>query len=530
MKVVGRLILVAGILIGLSGCGEAQQHNSPQEKGSQPSETQTPRTTDFKKVRQPAVAGMFYPRDKADLLKTVDDDLAGVKPASIEKLRGLVCPHAGYRYSGKTAAIAYKQLVGRDCETVVVMAPSHYAAFQGASIPDADAYQTPLGLVPVSPKAAKLVKTPPFVVNPKCDVSRPGWWRQAPKDLPPFGKDTPHTWEHSLEVQLPFLQRTLKNFSLVPIVFGKVEPEAVAKALSPIIDEKTLLVASSDLSHFHPYETAKKLDTTCVEAIIRLNTDWLEQQEACGKLPILTLMHLAKEKGWKTKLLDYRNSGDTAGDKSNVVGYAAIAFFGDGVAKPQDKTTPEQVTPAEQKFLLDLARKTVDDVVNLRGLPEVDVAKVPKNLIPPGACFVTLTKKGKLRGCIGHIFPREPLYEAVLDNAMSAALRDHRFPSVKKDELDDIEIEVSILTIPKRLEFKSPEELLRKLRPDVDGVILRVGRRQATYLPQVWEHFPKKEAFLDHLAQKAGLSASAWRSPEATVLVYQVQAFKESEK
>jgi len=543
------LICVAAIAIASYGCGPGadppveqpvgQVSQQPAPGATEPparpevepsADGPSPQAGTAQKVRGPAVAGMFYKRHKDDLAKEVDGYLATANPEPVEKLRGLISPHAGYDYSGQTAAFAYKLLKGRDLDTVIVMAPSHTARFDGASIPEVIAYETPLGLVPLSPRATKLAGQAPFCKNPTCEVRRPAWWRQAPKELPAFGEDTPHSWEHSLEVQLPFLQRTLGTFHLVPIVFGQVDPEDAARVLAGYVDDKTLLVASSDLSHYHPYQTPKGLDTTCIEAILRLNTDWMERQEACGKGPILTLMHLALKRGWKAKLLDYRNSGDVTGDRSGVVGYAAIAFVqGSGVREPEE-TPLTGFTSDERKFLLDLARKALVDVVNARGLPEVDPKDVPKKLTTPGGCFVTLTKGGKLRGCVGHIFPQEPLYQAVLDNAQAAALQDFRFPSVKRDELDEIAIEVSVLTVPKPLEFKTPGELLRKLRPHVDGAVLRVGQRQATYLPQVWEQIPQTEAFLSHLAEKAGLDPAAWKDPEAGVLIYQVEAFHESER
>jgi hypothetical protein len=478
-----------------------------------------------RRVREPAVAGLFYPGEAEQLGETVEKLLAEARAEPIKNLRALVSPHAGYEFSGKTAAIAFKQLAGREVRTVIVLAPSHYASFAGASISDAGAYRTPLGLVPVSPKAAELAKASPFVVETPCDVHRPQWWRVAPKELPAFGEDTPHTWEHSLEVQLPFLQRVLKDFQLVPVVFGDVDPKAVADALAAHLDPQTVLVASSDLSHYHPYDTAKNLDRICIEAILRLNPVWMETQEACGKGPILALIHLARQKGWKAKLLDYRNSGDTSGDKSGVVGYAAIALFEPETAEPANSPAANSFTPEERKYLLELARTSVVEAVHGRGLVEVEEATVPRRLTEPRACFVTLTEREQLRGCIGHIFPREPLFRAVIENASSAAVRDHRFPAVKPEELEEIEIEISILTVPELLEFSSPEELLAKLRPNIDGVVLMVGTGVATYLPKVWEQLPDKEDFLRHLSEKAGLPDSAWRDPAARVLTYQVEAF-----
>jgi len=505
------------MLVGLCGCGPGLQQTG--QAGDAAPRATGPRATgatpvspaaNAEKVRRPAVAGIFYPRDAETLASQLDRYLAEVKPAPVARLRGIVAPHAGYEFSGPVAAVAYKQLEGRDVNTVIVMAPSHYAYFEGASIPAVDAYETPLGMIPLSPRAKDLLlkETPPVVSNPRCQVSRPRWLGQSPKEPPPDGEDTPHTWEHSLEVQLPFLQRTLKNFTIVPMVFGEVEPKKVADVLDGILDEKTILVASSDLSHFYPYDTACQLDASSIRAICDLDVDWMERvdwlpsESPCGRAPILTLMYLAKKHGWRAKLLDYRNSGDTSGDKSGVVGYAAIVFFEpkEGDTSAEAEAPAARLTPQDGKILLDLAAKTVTEVVTHGTQPAVDLAEMPESLTQRRACFVTLTKKGELRGCIGTIFPREPLCRAVVERARSAATEDSRFLPVGKEELDDLDVEVSVLSVPARLEFKSPEDLVAKLRPNVDGVVLRIGRRQAT-----------------------------WKSPQAMVLIYQVEAFKQPE-
>ena len=511
----GSLIALALLLTGF-GCG-ARPEASRDEQFTNPSGKQKAgeRT---QRVRAPAVAGLFYPGDAAVLSKTVDGLLAGAPEHYIPRLRGLVCPHAGYEYSGQAAAIGYKLLAGRDVQTVVVMGPSHYALFQGACIPDADAYKTPLGLVPISAKAKGLTSVAPFVLEPRCMVQRPGWWRQAPKPAPEEGQDTPETWEHSVEVQVPFLQKVLKNFQILPVVIGKVDPAQVAKALAERIDDKTIVVASSDLSHYHTYQDAKRLDDRCVKAICDIDIDAMAKQEACGELPILTLLHLARQKGWKAQLLDYRNSGDVTGEKDRVVGYAAVAFYA---------PAPENLAAAERKFLLDLARRTLVRVAAGGELPEVPEKELSPKLAEKQACFVTLTKDGALRGCIGHLTAMEPLHRAVAENARNAALRDPRFLPVKPDEVDKIKIEISVLTEPQPLPFSSPEDLLSKLHPNEDGVLLHIGPRTATFLPQVWAQLPDKVKFLEHLSQKAGCEPSAWRGKDVSVSIYHVECFEE---
>jgi len=302
---------------------------------------------------------------------------------------------------------------------------------------------------------------------------------------------------------------------------GQANPEQVAKALVAVIDDRTLVVASSDLSHYHPYLEARVLDNRCIKAICDLNTDEMQSQEACGKLPVLVLMHLARLKGWKAKLLESCNSGDVSGDKNRVVGYAAIGFY---------EPAQETFDAAEKRFLLELARRTLSSVTpNGAAVPVLNGDDIPSKLKQTRGCFVTLTKSGSLRGCIGHIFPREQLYNAVIQNARSAATLDPRFSAVQADEVAGLRIEVSVLTEPRPLKFKSSDEMLGQLRPYEDGVVLQVGRRTATFLPQVWAQIPDKVEFLNNLSLKAGCEAAAWRGTDTAVLTYQVEAFEESE-
>ncbi len=477
--------------------------------------------TGERRVREPAVAGLLYPQDPQALSRAIDGYLQQAKPHAVGGLRALICPHAGYTYSGPVAAHGYRLLQGRDFETVVVLAPSHYAAFAGASVCAADVFRTPLGEVPISPRAAQLAARPPFLSEPRCRVQRPSWASQSSRPLPARGEETPETWEHADEVQVPFLQRVLGKFSLVPVVLGEVDPAAAAKVLAEFIEDRTFLVVSSDLSHYHPYAEAKRLDDRCVQAICRLDIQAMESQEACGRIPILALMHLARAKGWKARLLDCRNSGDVTEDRQRgVVGYAAIAFYA---------PAPGNLSTAEKKLLLEAARKAVRSAAEGKASGPGESKLAEGRLGEFGACFVTLTKGGALRGCIGHILPVEPLGEAVVENACNAAVRDPRFPPLRPEEVDQLEIEISVLTVPQPLVFGSPEELLGGLRPHQHGVVLEVGGRRSTFLPQVWTQIPEKEHFLDQLSVKAGCAAGAWRGNDVRVSVYEVESFEESE-
>jgi hypothetical protein len=523
-KLMGTMLFSIILSLAITGCG--QQNTAPKS-----SETDAALKG---KSRLPAVAGLFYPNSSNTLAKTLDAFLAKAPAAKMEGIRALICPHAGYEYSGPVAAYGYKAIDGGSYKTVILLGPSHYAYFQGASVPAVAAYETPLGRVPVSAIANGLSKRAPFVVEPKCQLQRPQWSGQSSKPEPPTGEDTPETWEHSVEVQIPFLQRVLGDFQIMPVIFGQVDPERVAQAIAPLIDDKTLVIASTDLSHFHAYEEARAMDRQTIDWITGMDIASLQsgkaEESACGRVPVIALMHLAKMKGWKPQLLDSRNSGDTAGSKDHVVGYASIAFMESGDKKSSSNDLsqpPAPLPPDDRRFLLELARKTIASVAAGGELPDSKPDSAPAACRPPKGCFVTLTVNGQLRGCIGNILASGPLYQAVMENACNAALRDPRFKAVSPKEVARIHIEISVLSHPEPLVFDSPEDLLGKLKPHKDGVILKIGAAMATFLPQVWEQLPDKVQFLDELAQKAGCKASAWRGKDATVSIYHVEAFEE---
>lgn len=522
------LMITTSVLASLGfggGAGQQSPTGPPASESARPKRAAAPAPT-----RLPAVAGLFYPKDREELSKTLDGLLGAAPAQAVPNVKALICPHAGYAYSGPVAARAYRTIAGREFRTVVIVAASHYAEFRGVSVAGSAAYETPLGTVPVSEQVRRLAQHSPFVLEPKCFVQRPQWASLSSKLTPPVGDDTPETWEHSVEVQVPFLQKTLKDFTLLPVVYGDADPEQVAQALADILDDQTLVVASTDLSHYHSYSEAKALDQQTVQWICQMDIKALQSPAAaecaCGRLPVLTLLHLARLKGWTPQLLDCRNSGDTSGDRGRVVGYAAIAFTG-----PASRPAPAQepFAEAEKKFLLDLARETLRRVVAQSTPPEVNPDSVPARLREPKGCFVTLTKDGELRGCVGNVVADDPLCQAVMHNAESAALRDPRFPPVTAEELRKLRIEISVLTEPQPLTFRSPDDLLSQLQPRRHGIVLKIGGRSATFLPQVWSQIPDKVEFLGHLSQKAGCPPSAWRGPDVTASTFQVEAFAEPE-
>ena len=351
------------------GCGANRADRRRGNAQKSPAAVAPPR-----KVIGPAVAGLFYPRHEKDLAELVDKLLAEARSAKIENLRGLVCPDAGYEFSGKTAAIAYKQLLGRNIHTAIILGPSHYAWFEGAALPSADAMETPLGLVRLSPKTAALAKRRPFVVDPPAEVERPAWWSQSPqRELPPFGEETPFTWEHSVEDQLPFLQRVLAEFRVVPAVMHQVDPEAAADALLPLLDDETILIASSDLTHFLPYETAMKLDNATIRTICEINPDRLEQEEQAARAvgsrePAVGLREAAHPdtharrpteglEGGPAGLSQQRRRDRRQIERGRLWGDRLLCAFAGGGRRKPAAAEKRQFSAAQRKFLLDLARR-----------------------------------------------------------------------------------------------------------------------------------------------------------------------------
>jgi hypothetical protein len=455
-------------------------------------------------VRQPHVAGQFYPAQQGTLQIMVDSFLNNAEDKRIGDVKALIVPHAGYIYSAGVAGEGFKQLESKKdkIKKVFIIGNNHVngAWFDGISVTNYTHFGTPLGKVKVSPIATELLGKKPFTYNALSENS------------------------HIIEVELPFLQRMLgEDFEIIPLVVGSANQDVIndaAKEINNYIDDSSIIVISSDLSHYHPYADAVQLDTSCIAQIENQSFSGASSCEACGIDAILILLRISEMRGWKAKIVDYKNSGDTAGDKSAVVGYSAIAFY----TEP-GQFKAEVVNAEEQKVLLKLARDTVELYVKEKKTPDAASLQLTPTMKEVRGCFVTLNENGGLRGCIGHIVPQKPLYECVIENAVNAATADPRFPAVQPAELGNIEIEISILTLPEELSYSSPDDLLSKLRPNIDGVVLQSGFRSSTFLPQVWEMFESKESFMQALCQKQGSPDDCWKS--AKVAVYQAQVFGE---
>ena len=432
-------------------------------------------------VRQPAVAGTFYSVDAAELDSTVTAHLDSPLAWDIAA-KALVVPHAGHVYSGAIAGTAYASVrhLAADIERVVLLGPAHRMAFKGIAVPSADAHATPLGHIPVDWQGvASALALPQVHIN-----------------------DAAFENEHSLEVHLPFLQRALGEFALVPLLVGDARPEGVEQVLRKLWGgPETLIVISTDLSHFHDYEAAQKLDADATRAIETFNVEGLSGELACGFRPLSGLLRAAQRLDLRPTTLDVRNSGDTAGDKSRVVGYGSYAFEYSGAAR-----TPEKY----REPLLNIAQQSIRHGIKTGACPNVEVLSFPHPMRTHRRTFVSVHTGGKLRGCVGSLAPNNPLIADVVQNAYRAAFEDKRFKPLTESDLADTDISVSVLSTPRAMTFRNEADLVAQLQPDTDGLILQDGKKRGIFLPIVWEQISEPHEFLRHLKNKAGLPLDHW--------------------
>ena len=439
-------------------------------------------------IRTPAVAGSFYPEQPDVLERDVQALLSGaqLQAADAPVPKALIVPHAGYIYSGPIAANAYARLAparGR-IKRVVLLGPAHRVAIAGLALPGVDGMQTPLGIVPIDAQAVADIASLPQVVT----------------------SAEAHAREHALEVHLPFLQQVLGSFALVPLVVGRAPTEQVAEVLERLWGgDETLIVISSDLSHYLTYSQARSTDRETAHMIL-LRRAQLNHHQACGATPVNGLLSIALRRRLQPKLFDLRNSGDTAGDHSRVVGYASVGFFeSPDVAGATDEGIPAADTRGD--VLVPLARAAIGDIFGL----VLPTDESPAFLREPGATFVTLTRKGRLRGCIGSLQAHRSLLQDVKANAKAAAFTDPRFEPLTQTEFATTCVEVSLLSAAQPLPAAATEaQALAQLRPGIDGLILEYAGNRGTFLPQVWDSIPDPSEFLRQLKVKAGLQVNFW--------------------
>lgn len=543
-------------------------------------------------VRPAAVAGAFYAAAPDTLRDWVDEALkeahssvehlaaAGIIPEGVPK--AVIVPHAGHRYSGRTAALAFA-LLARGKGTirrVVIAGPTHRVAVRGIACCNASAFATPLGTLTIDRDAERAALA-------RCDAM--------------IVHDATHAQEHAVEVQLPFIQRALGDVRIVPLNVGDCYPQEAGDVLRALWGgDETAIVISSDLSHYHPQEYARQLDDETIADITGAAAA-VRPRRACGAFPINGLLDVCDELGVRPVLLGRCTSGDEGGmpaladeprgpmddPDEAVVGYASFGVWTRGkspartdgdvskVAVPKTAvpetasvtSNGEQSTPNNQQtpesapsdlpadagpVLLSIARRALEDAL---GIDSADAAEAVNTtdsadtttttdstdtqaqdspdhssldwLHAPGASFVTLTEGGRLRGCIGTLTAHQPLEADVAEHAVDAAFHDPRFPAVRAWEYPFLDVEVSVLGSPHSIDASSREAVEHALEPGMDGLILGDGRHRATYLPQVWDQLPDPHDFVGQLLLKAGLPRDYW-SDDMTAQTYRVTAFHDS--
>ncbi|MFO8058010.1 MAG: AmmeMemoRadiSam system protein B [bacterium] len=514
--------------MAISGCEDKEDEPKTRKSAQavQKSEkSRVPEKAGKREVQEPVVAGRFYPASRSALANMIETFL---EKAEVPELSGAplgyMVPHAGYPYSGPVAAHVYKSIKRTGAKKFVIMGPAHRVRFDGVYVMDKDAYKTPLGEVDLMrEEASELVSARP--------------WIRSGRRL--YGR------EHSVEVQLPFLQKVAgPDLSVLVMVIGQTDHDKVdelARLLHETFqDEDVTYLASTDMSHGNipPYQGSKEIepvDRHTLELIKNMDREELEKglrdksAPLCGGLPVLTLMKLFElEGGDKVKVLAYGDSGDATGDHSRVVGYGAVAFLGpagDSQGARVESVGGYTLTKQDKGKLMEIARKTVEAAVKGEDIPSFEVES--ENLKRKGAAFVTLKTDGRLRGCIGSIIATRPLYKCVRKRAVDASLHDARFAfnRLKPEELSALEVEVSVLTPPRPV--SDPKEV----EVGKDGVILSKGRRRGVFLPQVpveqgWD----RQAYLSNLCRKAGIrNRDCYKDPQARIETFRAIVFSEHE-
>ncbi|NQT26097.1 AmmeMemoRadiSam system protein B [candidate division KSB1 bacterium] len=478
------------------------------------------------RVRQPARAGQFYPGSERELAQVIDGFLAHSKQLNVEvpgPIHALWAPHAGYVFSGQVAANAYQQVRGQKYDAVLILGPAHTMYLQGASIGDWESYLTPLGKAQIHRELTdRLVAATPLIQS----------------------NNQAHLQEHSVEVQIPFIQTVLPGVPIVPMVVGNLsypDCERLAQILyKNTKDMRVLFVASSDMSHYPSYDDAMTADAKVLNAVeawdtkevMRLDMASVREKTSnldcalCGKSTLVTVMLAAQYfDASRVKMLPYQNSGDISGDKKRVVGYGAALFYEKGGEMQDENAMLEEIpfTSEEQAKLFRVARQSILAALTKEKMPDWDVKE--SNLKVKRGVFVTLTNKGRLRGCIGNFQPTYPLYEMVSNMAVASATQDYRFAydPVTKSEMDEIEIKISILSELKKID--SIEEIV----VGKHGIWVKQGSRSGTYLPEVATDLGwTKEQFLESCcAEKAGLAPDAWKTG-ADIFIYTSQILSDA--
>jgi len=457
-------------------------------------------------IREALLAGSWYPASPHELKRQIEEyaDRVSLPPLPDgDELLAIITPHAGLSYSGMVAAAAWKFSARNMFDAVILIGISHRAPFRGATVYGGSGYMSPLGTLPVDRELASLLLA------------------HGEGALLSQGLDESHP-ENSIELQVPLMQVFLPGLPFVPVTMGSQDRrtcDAVASAIIGAIkggNRKILVAASSDFSHFHNYDRAVKMDLATLDFIEKRDAAGLNaaiergESEACGYGPIRATMTVTEALGCDSvRILKYENSGDVTGDKSGVVGYAAVAWLKSTEATEKER----ELSESEERELIAIARESIRNALAVQPFSERRVKG--ENLREPRGAFVTLKQRGALRGCIGYIHPVKPLCETVADAARAAALDDPRFTSLTSGELKDVSIEISVLE-PLRM-IKAVDEI----EPGRHGLYVARGSRSGLLLPQVArEHHWDSSTFLEETCIKAGLPPDSWRDAETEIYVF----------
>jgi MEMO1 family protein len=474
--------------------------------------------------RPPSVAGQFYPSGKNELRETLRDCFSKAKANQGLNTFAVISPHAGYVYSGVVAASAFNQIdENKQYKHIFIFGSSHSAYFKGASIYSSGNYVTPLGEVEVDTTLAIELKKKYDIFN---------------------SAESYHFNDHVIEVQLPFLQYKLKTkFKIIPVMIGGESIDTcrkIAEALKQYLNSDNLFIISSDFSHYPCNNDAVKVDKITADAILSNSADSLIktlesnsslkinklETSLCSWTSVLSLLYMTEnDTNISTKLIEYQNSGNASYDKTRVVGYNSIAFsFKNPVRSEEINNASDfNLNDNDKKMLLKVARTTIENYIKKGDIPSLDTSEFPQNIKHHCGAFVTLHENGQLRGCIGQFITDRPLYKTIQDMAVSSSSKDYRFSPVKPDELNKIEIEISVLS-PLKL-IKSADEIeLGK-----HGIYIKKGYSSGTFLPQVaTETGWTISQFLGHCAQdKAGIGWDGWK--DAEIYIYTADIFSEQD-
>lgn len=425
------------------------------------------------KIKQPSVAGSFYSADSNELKNQIENFAKQSKNHYENSTRAVIVPHAGLIYSGRLAYEGISQL-DKTIKNIFIFAPAHRVGFDGLALSSFDIWNTPLGNININQEINNELKEK-FNANFIDEALAP---------------------EHAIEIQVPLIQTLFENVSIIPILIGKESPHKIKEIIEYYYPNKENgFIISSDLSHFLTDEKAKQIDTVTAQMIESGNIEEFQYQQACGALGIVGLSLFSNENNYSLIRIDMENSSSTTGDKNSVVGYGCWFLY--------EGKTNDFLKKYYTKSILDLCKIAIKS----HFVSQETQIKYPQVFNQLGASFVTLEKNNHLRGCIGSIIAHRSLILDIVSNAQNAAFKDPRFNPVEKDELDQLQIAVSILSEPKKMKFKDEDDLLNQMRPNIDGIIIKDKGYQAVYLPSVWEQLPDKKEFLNTLKMKAGLSA-----------------------